>query len=215
MQKGIERVALRDLIHRNLLERILHGKLSPGSRIKDTELSKELDVSRTPVREALLRLVKEGFLENLVGKGFVVRPLTGCEVREIYPVISALEILALKNTGTPTKKALKQLETFVTKMGKTGTDFIRTIELDVEWHRVLLSSCSNNRLLDMISDLKSIAFRYEYAFMQNLDLVEQSIAEHRKIIMTFIEEGVGAAIPLLEKHWEFSKNALLEKLERE
>lgn len=212
MQKEIERVPLRDLIHRNLLERILHGQFPPGSRIKDTELSEELSVSRTPVRETLVRLVKEGFLENQVGRGFLVRPLTGQEVRDIYPIIAALEALALRNCEPLSKKALSRFDKIEVEMGKPHDDFIRLIELDVEWHRVLLSGCKNGRLLDMIDDLKSIAFRYEYAFMQELELVETSIHEHREIVTTFFEGGPAAAVPFLEKHWEFSMNALLVRL---
>ncbi len=212
MQKKINRVALRDLIHRNLLERILQGHFSPGSRIKDTELSEELDVSRTPVREALVQLVKEGFLENQVGKGFLVRPLTGQEVREIYPIIGALESLALKTSEPLTKESLNRFEDITTEMGEPHDDFIRLIELDVEWHKILLSRCKNRRLLDMIADLKGISFRYEYAYMQNLELVESSIKEHREIAAAFYNQGPGAAVPLLETHWKFSMNALLKKL---
>ncbi len=215
MQKEIKRVALRDLIHRNLLERILHGHFSPGSRIKDTELSEELDVSRTPVREALVRLVKECFLENQVGKGFLVRPLTGQEVREIYPIIGALESLALKTSEPLTIESLNRFEDITTEMGEPHDDFIRLIELDVEWHKILLSRCKNRRLLDMIVDLKSISFRYEYAYMQNLELVESSIKEHREIAAALYNKGPGAAVPLLETHWRFSMNALLKKLNGE
>jgi DNA-binding GntR family transcriptional regulator len=212
MQEEIERVPLRDLIHKNLLERILQGQFPPGSRIKDTELSDELSVSRTPVREALVRLVKEGFLENQVGRGFLVRPLTGQEVRDIYPIIAALEVLAMKDCEPPGKRALSRFDKISAEMGKPHDDFIRLIELDVEWHRILLAGCKNQRLLGMIDDLKSIAFRYEYAFMQELELVEKSIREHGEIITTFIEIGPAAAVPFLEKHWESSMNALLARL---
>ncbi|MCP4219214.1 MAG: GntR family transcriptional regulator [bacterium] len=212
MKNEIKRVALRDLIHKNLLDRLLHGKFSPGSRIKDTELSRELNVSRTPVREALVRLVNEGFLENQVGKGFVVRPLTGGEVREIYPIIGALEVLALRSAKPPTEKSLKRMDTIGNDMNKPSTDFIRLIELDVRWHKELLSGCKNKRLLAMITDLKSIAFRYEYAFMQDTMLVESSVREHKGIEGTFVGEGFEAVVPLVKKHWEFSMNSLLEKI---
>ncbi|MCP5107685.1 MAG: GntR family transcriptional regulator [bacterium] len=214
MQKRIEREPLRDLIHRKLLERILHGDFVPGSRIKDTELSEEMAVSRTPVREALVRLVKEGFLENQVGKGFLVRPLTGREVRDIYPIIGALEALALKTCGKLSEDAVDRFAAIDDEMTKPHPDFIRLIELDIQWHQTLLAECTNQRLTDMIADLKRIAFRYEYAFMQNLELVETSIKEHKEVAAAFFEKGPGTAVPLLEKHWESSMNALLEKLNK-
>ncbi len=212
MQNKIERVALRDLVHRNLLERILQGHFQPGIRVKDTDLSGEMQVSRTPVREALLRLVKEGFLENLVGRGFMVRPLTSQEVSDIYPIIWTLETLALKTSRPLPRESLQSFEKISAEMEVPGSGFIRLIELDKEWHKTLLSSCGNQRLLEMIRDLKAIAFRYEYAFMQNRELVEISIREHREISKTLFDRGHEAAVPLLVKHWESSMHALLEKL---
>ncbi|UCH93139.1 MAG: GntR family transcriptional regulator [Candidatus Aminicenantes bacterium] len=212
MQNKIERVALRDLVHRNVLERILQGHLPPGSRVKDTDLSEELQVSRTPVREALVRLVKEGFLENLVGRGFMVRPLTSQEVQDIYPIIWTLETLALKTSEPLPHESLEYFEKISDEMKVPQSDFIRLIELDKEWHKTLLSGCGNQRLLDMIRDLKAIAFRYEYAYMQNQDLVKSSIQEHEKIVNTLFREGHEAVVPLLVKHWESSMHALLEKV---
>lgn len=211
----IKRVALRDLVHRNLLNRILHGDLTPGSRVKDTELSKEMDVSRTPVREALLRLVKESFLKNHIGKGFVVLPLTTEEVRDIYPIISSLEILALKTSSPLPPTAFTQFEHIDSEMNHPPHDFIRLIQLDVTWHKVLLSGCHNRRLLDMIEDLKRNAFRYEYTFMEDLSLVETSRKEHQDMVETLKNNGHSAVIPLLENHWTFSQMALLEKLKKQ
>ncbi len=215
MVNKIERVPLRDLIHRNLLERILRGLLPSGTRIKDTDISEQMNVSRTPVREALVRLVKEGFLENRVGRGFEVRPMTIKEAKEIYPIISALEVLALNHSKACPEAVSKRCEKISQLMAKPQKDFIRLIEWDMEWHELLLSGCDNQRLKTMIKDLKSIAFRYEYAFMQNADLVESSIREHREIMDAFSQEGPDSAAPLLERHWESSLDALLEKLEAE
>jgi DNA-binding GntR family transcriptional regulator len=212
MRSQIERVALRDLVHRKLLMLILHGEFPPGSRVKDTELSQMLQVSRTPVREALVSLVKEGFLENLVGRGFVVRPLTAREVEEIYPIIWSLESLALRSSAPLSADALNSMETITVRMETTKPDFIRLIEFDKEWHQTLLSGCSNQRLMNMINDLKAIVFRYEYAFMQERQWVETSIREHRQIAGILTERGADAAEPVLKEHWAFSMQALLQKL---
>jgi len=180
--------------------------------VKDTELSQMLQVSRTPVREALVRLVKEGFLENLVGRGFVVRPLTAREVEEIYPIIWSLESLALKSSSPLSPGAVNALESISTRMETTKPDFIRLIEFDKEWHQTLLSGCLNQRLKNMITDLKAIVFRYEYAFMQEREWVETSIEEHRQIAGVLTEKGTEAAEPVLKEHWEFSMQSLLKKL---
>lgn len=212
MQNKIERFALRDLVHRNILERILQGKLPPGSRVKDTNLSNELQVSRTPVREALVRLVKEGFMQNNVGKGFVVQPLTVQEVEEVYPIIWTLEVLALRTSKNLSREVWNKFKGISEKMEMQGIDFIDLIELDQQWHQTLLSGCTNRHLMEMIDGLKSIAFRYEYAYMQHQELVKTSIKEHQDIVKALIFEGREVAIPLLKKHWESSMKSLLKKL---
>ncbi len=215
MKNEIHRVALRDLVHQQLLERILHGDLPAGSRVKDTELSESMKVSRTPVREALLRLVKEGFLENNVGRGFVVRPLTEQEVKDIYPIICALETLALRSSEQHSPDSFDDFEVILAEMERVQSDFIHLIELDNQWHERLLSGCRNRRLMDMIKDLKALAFRYEYEFMEHREQVMTSIREHREIIRILKEKGVDAAIPLLEDHWESSRLALLNYIKGE
>jgi len=215
MKNEIQRVALRDLVHQQLLERILHGDLPPGSRVKDTDLSESMKVSRTPVREALLGLVKEGFLENQVGRGFIVRPLTEREVKEIYPIICVLEILALQSSQPLPNDTLTDFEAILSEMALVQSDFIRLIQLDNQWHNLLLSGCHNQRLMEMIADLKALAFRYEYEFMEHREQVMTSINEHREIVSTLLDNGAETAVPLLEKHWESSRRALLKYIKGE
>ena len=86
----ITREPLREQVHRAIVGRILREDLAPGARISDSVLAQELGVSRTPVREALLRLEREGFLDVDVGRGFFVKPLSAGEVREVYPILWTL-----------------------------------------------------------------------------------------------------------------------------
>src|SRR6516165_11700079 len=81
---------LREDVHAALRIRIVEGQLLPGSRLQDVQLAGELGVSRTPIREALLRLAGEGLVENDPNRGFFVAPLRREEIREIYPIVWAL-----------------------------------------------------------------------------------------------------------------------------
>jgi DNA-binding GntR family transcriptional regulator len=74
---------LRDEVKHQVLERVVRGRLPFGHRINETALAEELGVSRTPLREALLELQREGFLHSATARGFTVRPLTTHEIQEI------------------------------------------------------------------------------------------------------------------------------------
>ncbi len=92
----IARVPLRDEVYRQVLDRIHRGSLPAGVRLRDSELAAQLGVSRTPVREALLRLARDGVLENSMGRGFRVRSLDASELQEVGAILGTLESLALR-----------------------------------------------------------------------------------------------------------------------
>src|SRR5687768_12948982 len=95
----ISRTPLRDEVYRQLLDRLHRGDLPPGTRVRDTQVAGQLGVSRTPVREALLRLAREGVLEADMGRGFTVRPFDEAEMRETGAILASLECLALGLSG--------------------------------------------------------------------------------------------------------------------
>ncbi|MEM6570130.1 MAG: GntR family transcriptional regulator, partial [Planctomycetota bacterium] len=92
----LTRTSLRQQAASELRSRLLRGDLAPGHRVNETAIAAELGVSQTPVREALLLLERERFLDSAPGRGFTVRPLDPDEVREIYPVLGNLEAFALR-----------------------------------------------------------------------------------------------------------------------
>jgi DNA-binding GntR family transcriptional regulator len=210
----ITREPLREQVHRAIVGRILREDLAPGSRISDSVLAQELGVSRTPVREALLRLEREGFLDVDVGRGFFVKPLSAGEVREVYPILWTLEVLALRSSPPPGARTVAELDRINAELGLAGADPERRIELDLAWHRTLLEGCANQQLLALIASLKAVIRRYEYAFMQNAGLISVSTRAHDEIARCVARGDVEAAIPLLESNWRFTMEELAPWLEQ-
>jgi DNA-binding GntR family transcriptional regulator len=206
--RAITRVPLRDQVHHAIIDRILRDELKPGARISDTALARELGVSRTPIREALLRLEREGFLEADIGRGFFVKPLSVREVREAYPVIWTLEVLALRGTGAPTPERRAEMARINAAL-EGEDDPERRIDLDGEWHRTLLEPCGNEYLLGLIANLKSVIRRYEYAYMQNAGYIPVSTRAHDEITELVTAGNVEGAVPLLENNWRFTMQSLL------
>ena len=93
------RAPLREDVRQIILDRILSGELPPGCRITESRLAAELGVSRTPLREALFNLESEGFVRSDLARGFSVAPLSVREVRESYPILQTLEVLAFRSIG--------------------------------------------------------------------------------------------------------------------
>ena len=197
----IIRSPLRDQVYQAVLARIYRGDLAPAARVRDTQLAAQLGVSRTPVREALLRLSREGVLEADMGRGFSVRPLDATEMRESGAILSALEQLALQSSGEFPSTRLARLGEIDRELSATRGDADRCIDLDEEWHRTLLEGCSNGRLRTIISTLWQVPRRYMRAYLQDAGRVSLSTQHHAKVVEALRRNDRAAALERFKHHW--------------
>ena len=198
----IERTPLRDEVYRQLLDRISRGDLPPGARVRDTQMANQLGVSRTPVREALLRLAREGVLDADMGRGFSVRALDATEMREIGAVLSNLEGLALELSGDIPAGRLIELGEIDRELNGIRGDPDRCIDLDEQWHRTLLEACPNQRLLSMISTLWQVPRRYMRAYLRDAGRVSLSTQHHARIIEALRRGDRDMADRRFSHHWQ-------------
>lgn len=198
----ILRTPLRDEVYRQLLDRISRGDLPPGARVRDTQMAAQLGVSRTPVREALLRLAREGVLDADMGRGFSVRALDATEMRETGAVLSSLEGLALELSGDIPADRLAELGEIDRRLGAIRGDPDRCIDLDEQWHRTLLQGCPNQRLLSMISSLWQVPRRYMRAYLRDAGRVSLSTQHHARIIEALRRADRDTAGRRFSHHWQ-------------
>ena len=198
----ITRTPLRDEVHRQILERLASGSISPGTRIKDSALAAELGVSRTPVREALLRLVREGVLAADMGRGFSVRPLDAVEMQQTGVILANLEGLALAlSTDIPSER-LAELSEIDRQLAGVRGNPDRCIDLDEQWHRILLQGCANERLLSMIRSLWQVPRRYMRAYLRHEGHLSLSTQHHARIIEALRRNDRETAAARFTHHWQ-------------
>lgn len=188
--RSISRRLLRHEIRRELLDALLSGRLAGGEQVTEAGLASELGVSRTPLREALFGLEQDGFFESRNGKGLTVRPLTADEVREVYPILAALEDLAVRAsvalTGSVARKCQLLLEELVRAAARgDGTD---ALELESRWSELLLSGCTNEQLLGEIERLRDRALRYELAYARDWGAPPRDVEGHRAVLELVLRE---------------------------
>jgi len=203
----ITRRRLREDVRDALLRLFTEGDLLPGMRIKEADLAGRLGVSRTPLREALMTLEKEGFLESRPSKGFSVLPLTVEEVRETYPIIWALEKLSLDQAEADHIDIARLME--LNAQLSRVDDPEESNALDTEFHATLVRASANSRLSQLLDTLKLAARRYESAHLRDDRLMAVSRQQHDAIVRACARRDFVKAAELVEAHWRFGMESIL------
>lgn len=187
IQFMIHQEPLKNQITKALWQLIIDGNIAPNAPMREIQLAELLNISRTPLREALQQLEWEGIVVSEPRKGFSLANFSESDVLEIYPLRAKLEAFALELSGIPSKKVIDELVKLNSKIHKAKSPK-KVVELDEQWHLLLISNCANMRLLKMIKVLHRQSQRYEYAYMTLNKTIENSTEQHDKII-THLQGG--------------------------
>ena len=199
MSGKIERRHLRDQVGEAIRDRIVRQRLPANQSIGEHALASELGVSRTPVRETLLGLERDGFVKAIPGRGFVVQPLSAEEARQLYPIVWSLERLALSDVTEVRPELIAELREINRSLASATTAEER-LRLDSDWHRCLVSVSGNQRLIALLEGVKASLARYEHAYMDATGPRGTSIEEHERIAI-LLEEQPSLAAEAIEAHW--------------
>ncbi|MDJ1134301.1 GntR family transcriptional regulator [Streptomyces iconiensis] len=210
---GIERRPLREQVKDEILELLGQGRLDAGEPINEIQLAEEVGVSRTPLREALISLEREGIITSERGKGFRFAPIGARELRDVTAILISLESLALElsppeHLATIAPRLLEEARAFSAPQAPHGT-----IERhDDAWHDLLLSGCPNERLMDMIASLKLTLHRYERVLVPDEEILQRAAEEHELIAQHLQAGRLGEAVVALKANWTGGMNRILERL---
>lgn len=153
----INHKTLADQVFDYLSEAILSGELRNGDRLVESELSQKLGISRAPVREALAELERQGLAYSLVRRGTFVRPWTRQGLWEVATLRATLESLAAQ-LATPniTPDDLVTMERIIAEMEEADRvdDVHRLIDLDFDFHDLIVERCQHERLQRALSDMR-------------------------------------------------------------
>jgi DNA-binding GntR family transcriptional regulator len=200
---------LADVAHRTAQERveevlrqaILRGELGPGEPLVLEELSAELGVSRTPIREAMRALSSEGLVDMDSFRSAAVHTPTLEEAREIYDLRLLLDPIAVRRAVERiTPEELETAQAIHETM--LGTDDLgEWVDANREFHRVLQQAARSQRLSTIIDSLRnSAAMQVALSLKAESSQVEQANADHEKILQAFRDRNVDAAVRLTEDH---------------
>jgi DNA-binding GntR family transcriptional regulator len=212
--------SLHEQVYQALRTAILAGDLQSGERLVETQLAEWLQVSRTPLREALRQLQQEGLVTADVNGGLRVITLTVTEAMELYDCRLALEGLAAAGAANhASPEQLQQIEVYVLaaeQAGQTGADSSscqELLELDYHFHRLIGESSGNRRLVTLLDNVfNAMALLRIQTLKQNPKVLEIQ-QEHRQIYEAIRTGDPDIARDAISRHLLASKARVVLEIE--
>ncbi|MBN2023273.1 MAG: GntR family transcriptional regulator [Pirellulales bacterium] len=212
-------------IHR----RLVSGQMTPGSRLSNRALAKEIGISFTPVREALNRLVSEGLLEYQRGLGVFVPTVSRRQIEEIYELRETLECAAVvKVCQRASNETLEEVETALTAMGGIAQRLEpvesghRNPELaealrqaDAAFHLALLRLAGNRLVLETVESLRARSALVPHRFdHEPIEAVQRNQRLHADILEAVRQRDAEAAQAAMSEHFLNGRQQALAAYDR-
>lgn len=219
MSTGINYKTLREEVVILIRKRILNREIKPGERIKELELSKELNISRGPVREALRQIEQEGLVEYSPNRGCTVKTISPSTMREIYLLRSTLEILAVKiYLGNMKPSSIEKLKELVNKMERLAeeNELSGIVEVDEEFHATIVREANAKLLYDTWKTFEGGNAAVYYT-MQSSNLMPRKHlkANHYMIIEAFEERNMDKIVEIIQNHYMVVPEDLSKNIKKE
>ncbi|HIS28681.1 MAG TPA: GntR family transcriptional regulator [Globicatella sulfidifaciens] len=207
---------LKDHVYNYIVEQINAGEMVAGKKLNESAISKNLQVSRTPVREALIQLASDGLLENVPRKGFIIKELTKQDAVETYFIIGTLDgVAAALAVPFLQEKHFKEMEFYVEsiELAINSENFAMYHKMQESFHEVYLNLCPNESLVNLLNQLKK-KFLLRFDHLESIEFAQQKLREtnkeHREIITLFKRQDCkGLEKYLKEVHWDVKKAELV------
>jgi len=208
-----ERKSLGQHVFENLKQAIINGKIPPGQRLVENRLAQTLGISRTPVREAIHKLEREGFLGKRPRGGFVVLGLDSIDIEETFGIRSVLEgyaarLAAIKHEESDLDPLEAHIRTFQKHLDQDDLDILP--DINTEFHDMLYALSKSPRLIKMINDLKDQIFRFRQMILRDAELAAMSNADHRQMLESIKRRDAEGVEKLVHEHLMRGQSAVLK-----
>jgi DNA-binding GntR family transcriptional regulator len=219
--------SMQDKAYLHVLSKLLSGELRAGTPISEVSLARELGTSRTPLREALRRLVAEGFIRQIPNRGSIVAEFSKRDVAELYELREALEVFAVGQAAEHTLRsadleALRQLVKEITVLRDelihsgaaelTVVQLKRFVQADMNFHATLVRAAANRRILKVFADTRLLLNIFAMRRRGHTVAVLDDVLRYHSQVLEAVQRGdPDSARRLLSEHIQVSKQERLHE----
>jgi DNA-binding GntR family transcriptional regulator len=212
---GQERSAMPtvvDYAYEEIWKRVIMIGGSEEQRLSDVTLAEQLGMSRTPVRQALERLVQEGLVRSDPRRGFWTNTFTTQDINEIYDLRGALEVLAVRlGASRLSQEDLKaHLDAlYAVRAELDAHPVLRFLQVDIRFHMLITRASSNGRLMHSLSMLRSQLSMFQMQDTYYPKRMEIALNDHEQILLALLAGNVDEAADCLARHIRHAKEGVL------
>ena len=208
---------LTDWVYAILKDEILSLRIKPGSQLHIVKLSERLDLSRTPIREALLRLENQGLVEVHPRIGFFVSDVTESDMAELFEVREWLEAKAAKKMAEQLSdddvvffnRLMNDTEKTVLKNDET-----RFLECEENFHDYIIRRCGNRHLLSVMEGMNDLIHRERLLSVKSRENIELTLVEHTRIVHAICQKDPEKAALMMSDHIRSAGQRLCKRLSK-
>lgn len=201
---------IRDQARDIIRERIIAGAFADDAPLEEIPLARALGISRTPLREALLNLQQEGLVTSRPRRGFTVAPVDIAAVRELYPMLGALEALVIELSCAALKQDVPLLRQLNRALAAAPSG--KAAQADGKFHETLRARCANRRLVHLLTAQEGLAHRIDGAMQRDMADRCGSVEQHVRVIDAIAAGDCAGASRAMREHWRQGEETVVQWL---
>lgn len=206
-------LTIRDQVYQILKEDICNGVYAPGQRLQEQELTARLNVSRSPVREALRLLAGDGLVLEVPNKGVFVKEFTAKDIQDVCDVRIMMETFAiLRAASSLTDGTRARLVELIRDLDDAYAqrDLNDYIALDAQLHDLFVALSGNNILMDSYQKVHNIIQQFRIYSLMDSQRFNESCDEHRQVVRNILAGDLERAAAVNRKHLELAKLKIVD-----
>jgi len=210
-------MSLKEKGYKTLRKDILTGKIPGGTHTTESSIAKQLDVSRTPVREALQRLAQEKLIKPLPRAGYIIEDMSYDDIKDLFSARFDIESLVIgKAVQYITDSELETLKKSLVNQKKciSDNDFRTMTDLDVEFHSIIYKASRSKTFYRICKNLSDLTIKYRHGLNTGTDVWNESIQNHATIYEALFERDQKKAVTAISDHAKQVKSQLLGILKK-
>lgn len=206
---------LRDVVFNTLRQAILTGEIKPGERLMEIHLADRLGVSRTPIREAIHKLEREGLVTIIPRRGAEVAQITEKSMNDVLEVRRALDALCVELAcDRITEEGLEKLKAACDHFEQCvkTKDNKKIAQADVALHDIIVQATGNQRLIQLVNNLSEQMYRYRFEYIKDSSQHKTLVEEHRIIYRSIVAKDKETAAAAARIHIDNQEKAIIRQI---